>query len=115
MARVTNLYDDIDGSPNAVERRFSIGDQDYVIDLNDKNFHDFLLLFNRYLTKARKVNGRKERKNYAPVVDKQDRSKIRAWAIAHNRYVPSRGRFPADVVRDYYADMRNERREYVLG
>ena len=112
MARTSVLTDDLDGSHGAVERKYSIGGTDYEIDLTDSNYTQFLKDFEKYRSRSR-VSGKK-RENLAPVIHSGDRPKIRAWAIANGRHVASRGRFPNDLVRDYYATIAKEQRELVL-
>jgi hypothetical protein len=112
MARTSILTDDLDGSQGATERKFSIGGTDYEIDLTDQNYSQFLKELDKYRSRARVA--KKKRDNQAPVIDPGDRPKIRAWAIANGRYVASRGRFPNDIVRDYYATMAREKLDLVL-
>jgi hypothetical protein len=102
MVQATTLIDDVDGTPDAKQRFFSIGGTDYAIDLSDENFRRLLRSIEPWRTRARVA--RKTRKNPTPVLSPEDRAKIRKWAEANNRYVAPRGRFPGDVVRDYYSE-----------
>jgi hypothetical protein len=113
MARSNVITDDLDGSSGASERRFSVNGTEYEIDLTDENFKVFLSDLSPWIDHSRLA--RVKRENQAPVVHPGDRSKIRAWAITNGRIVASRGRFPNDVVRDYYATMKKTPIEITLG
>lgn len=101
MARTTTVTDDLDGSPGAEVRTFSIGTHDYLIDLTDENWRRFLSAVEPFREVARLKD---TRKNKAPIMDPQDRAKIRAWAADQGIILKPRGRFPNDVVRKYYAE-----------
>ena len=111
MSRQVTLMDDLDGSSGAEERRFGIGTTQYAIDLTEDNWAAFLRDIEKYRTHARVTTDRRE--VVVPVRSAEDRARIRAWAVANNRYIPTRGRFPNDVVRDYYATMAREPAEFI--
>ena len=102
MAKETVLIDDTDGSPGAVERRFSIGGIEYSIDLIDANWQFFLEQIDVW---RRLAKVRTRRQNKAPVISPEDRTKIRAWAKDHGYELADRGRFPNRVVEDYYNNL----------
>jgi len=111
MARTTVLTDDIDGSPHAKEREFSIGELHYSIDLTDENYIALLELLRPYRDAA-KIRAR--RKNLAPVVRASDRAKIREWAQANGYALAERGRFPNSVVKAYYAATEPEATIHII-
>lgn len=100
MAKTTTLVDDVDGSNGAVERLFSIGGTEYAIDLNEANYAKLLKAIEPWRSRARIAKQR--RNNPAPVLSADDRQKIREWAAATGRHLAPRGRFPTDLVREYY-------------
>jgi hypothetical protein len=112
MARSLTIHDDLNGQPGAQPRKFSLGEVDYEIDLTEANYDELIKLLEPYRSRSRVVT--EKRRNLAPVVNPGDQDKIRAWAIANGRRVSSRGRFPNDVVRDYYATVKTGEVEYIL-
>lgn len=113
MAKKITVNDDINNQPGAKERRFSIDGVDYEIDLTNENYKRFLSIFHPYIKVARVA--KQKRRNAAPVISPEDRASIRAWAIANGRQISNRGRFPNDVVRDYYANQKVNPAHYVVG
>jgi hypothetical protein len=114
VARTLTLTDDLDGTAGASERKYSISGIEYEIDLTDANFAALLQILEPYRTHSRVA--KTKRQNQAPVISPEDRDKIRAWAIANGRQIASRGRFPNDIVRDYYATVAKQgtQAEYIL-
>jgi hypothetical protein len=99
MAQVISLVDDMDGT-EAQTRYFSVGDARYAIELSDDNYKLFLEAIEPWRSIARV--GQTTRQNNAPVLSREDRVKIRAWAIANGHSIADRGRFPNYIVQAFY-------------
>lgn len=106
--QVTTLVDDLTGQEIADGKgeslTFAINGVEYSIDLNAKNakkFHDTMAL---YIDHGTRVSGRR-RSGAGRVASGRDYDpkSVRAWAAANNVDVPSRGRIPVDVVKQYRA------------
>jgi hypothetical protein len=100
---VTTLTDDTDGTPNAKERRFSIGGIEYSIDLTDENWSLFLDAVEPWRAAAAPA-AKLRRKTHAPLT-KDERIKIRLWAQANGIPLKERGRFPDKIVQRYFRDV----------
>lgn len=103
MARTVSFTDDMDGTPNAKERRFTIGDAHYVIDLNDENWAAMLAAIEPWRSLARV-----ERKNGAFQLSDEDRKNIRIWAALNGTPLKDRGRFPHSVVQAYFDSLEED-------
>jgi hypothetical protein len=103
MVKATTLIDDVDGSADAKTRLFSIGGCEYEIDLSNDNYARLLKAIDPWRSRARVA--RRKRHNPTPVLTPEDRVKIREWADAKGRYLAPRGRFPSELVREYYSLM----------
>lgn len=93
--------DDTDGSVGALERTFSIGGVEYAIDLTNENFQRMLDAIEPFRSVARPA--RRTRRKAHPTLTPEDRRNIRVWAELHGRKLADRGRFPNDVVADYFS------------
>jgi hypothetical protein len=113
---VTELVDDIDGSPiddgagESIE--FSVSGVDYVIDLKTKNANEFHRKLDYYIDHATRTGGRKRKT--APVsvaapaspATKRDPAQTRAirqWAADEGYEINDRGRIPAEIEEAYNA------------
>lgn len=103
MTKTTKVtvIDDLDGTEGAKERTYSLGGTNYVIDLTDKNYAEFLEKFEPYrrVSQVSKIS----RKTNARVISAQDRLLIREYAQEVNYPLADRGRFPNDLINRYYA------------
>jgi hypothetical protein len=106
MARATTLVDDMDGTPGAQERKFTIGGTSYSIDLTDQNYQKLLEAIEPFRSNA-KV--RRARKNRAPVLTPEDRAAIRVWAAENGKALAPRGRFPNVLVNEYYRSLEQDK------
>lgn len=96
MARTVSLTDDLDGTPGAKERTYSIGGTEYEVDLTDANWAEFLSKM-EYVRSVSRVKRQGEFK-----LGPEDRVKIRTWADEHGLNIKPRGRFPHSVIQAYF-------------
>lgn len=96
MARYVSLIDDLDGISGATERKFSIGEISYLIDLTDDNYAEFLAAIEPWRSVARV-----ERKGNFKLTN-AERNKIRKWAQENGFEIKERGRFPHAVIQAYF-------------
>ena len=106
MARVEMITDDLDGSPGAVEVRFSLEDRRYTIDLSEANRAKLEAALAPFIDKARSDSvGRSIRARPAGASSSEEtpeqREAIRRWAKANGFQVGDRGRI-SDTVRSAY-------------
>ncbi|WP_160665201.1 histone-like nucleoid-structuring protein Lsr2 [Pseudarthrobacter sp. ATCC 49987] len=106
MAKETKIIirDDIDGSEDAKSYKFGWGDDQYEIDLSDKNAKKLTDFLNEYINVAAKVTARLPRSSgssSAPKSNKEYLAKVRAWAADNGIEVSSRGRVAQSVVDAY--------------
>lgn len=106
MARevFTQITDDIDGSKDATEVRFSFDGVDYSIDLNKKNRAALEKTLKPYIDAATKVPRRSSSRNRAVgKATRRDLGAIRAWAQQQGIQVSDRGRVSQSVIDQYEA------------
>lgn len=96
------LIDDIDGSPAQETVYFSVGRQQYELDLSEDHLREFNASMERWVDPARKVTGRRSTKGSASSTP-NDALLIRAWAKENDIELSERGRIPANVREAYYA------------
>ncbi|MET0147146.1 MAG: Lsr2 family protein [Ilumatobacteraceae bacterium] len=112
MARevIERLIDDLDGGDAAETVTFGLDGVTYEIDVNKKNAAALRKSLARYVKAARRSSSapaRSARRKAAPSPNgskpKRDYDivQLREWAGANNVAVPSRGRIPQAVVRQY--------------
>lgn len=95
------LHDDLGRKPATQTVQFALDENQYEIDLSDANAAALREVLNRYLTHGRRVGGR--RTTQAAASDKDERTRIRAWARSEGLNVSKRGRISRSVV-DLYQD-----------
>ena len=102
------LTDDIDGSPDARTVRFGYQDQQFEIDLTDKNEAAFLASLRPFIAAARIDQGRRRprrlaRKGRSGSSLTVDGAAVRAWADMQGIDVAKRGRIRLEVLEKYAA------------
>jgi hypothetical protein len=93
------LEDDVDGSKADEAIEFGIDGTIYAIDLSDANAKKLRGALDGYISKARKLSGRRStsRKASSAVGLKA----VRAWAVSNGIELSSRGRVSASVLEQY--------------
>jgi Lsr2 len=93
------LEDDVDGGKASETITFAIDGTQYEIDLNDQNAKKLRDALYGYVSKARKVSGKRasSRKTSSGV----DLRAVRAWAASNGIELSSRGRVPGSVLEQY--------------
>lgn len=96
------LIDDVDGSTPADQTvRFSLDGVNYEIDLSNENADALRNAFEPFVSKARRLSGRRTRSaSNRPSVSY---SLVREWAGENNITVSPRGRIPQKVIDAYNA------------
>jgi hypothetical protein len=98
---VVLLEDDVDGTRADETIEFGIDGTTYAIDLNDQNAKKLRGALDGYVSKARKVSGKRSTSRTAG--SKVDSKAVRAWADANGIELSKRGRIPQDVVSQFRA------------
>ena len=99
------LEDDLDGGEAAETIEFALDGVQYQIDLNEQNAEQLRGALDKFVDKARRVGGRRSTRKPStnalatPVFAEVDNATVRAWAQSNGITVSSRGRIPADVIR----------------
>jgi hypothetical protein len=95
------LEDDLDGTKADETIEFGIDGTSYAIDLSDANAKKLRGALDGYVSKARKVSGKRSssRKASSPV----DTKAIRVWAASNGIELSTRGRVPTSVVEQFRA------------
>lgn len=97
------LIDDIDGSTAQETVVFGVGRQQYEIDLNSEHLAEFTADMERWVKHARRVSSRRgARTVHSPASN--DAALIRTWAADRGIKLSSRGRIPAAIRDQYYAE-----------
>jgi hypothetical protein len=105
---ITQITDDIDGTKNAETVAFSLGGDQYTIDLSSKNRAKLQAALKPYIEAGTKVSKRTNR-NGASVravrtrSSSPDQAAVRAWAVDHGMEVSARGRLSKAVMDAYHA------------
>lgn len=109
---VTELVDDIDGSPAVGTVRFGVDNTAYEIDLSEENAAELRAALAGYVESARPVGRfnagtvgvRQQGSRPARADEGSERSeKVRAWAREQGIDVRDRGRIPRGVLAAYRA------------
>jgi hypothetical protein len=105
---ITQITDDIDGSPDAETVSFGFQGSSYTIDLSAKNMDKLTKALAPFIEHATRnlgtASGRKANtKTGATPGRRYDLAQLREWAGKNKIEVPSRGRIPAAVVDRYLA------------
>jgi hypothetical protein len=98
---VVLLEDDVDGTRADETIEFAIDGTTYAIDLNDQNAKKLRSALDGYISKARKVSGRRSTSRKAS--SGLDLKAVRAWAASNGIELSRRGRVPASVLEQYRA------------
>lgn len=100
---VTVLTDDVDGGEATETIAFALDGSNYEIDLSGKNADKLRKALKPWIDAARKVRGASRRTSGRRIGNGSslDTKSIREWAAASGVKVSSRGRIPADVVKQY--------------
>jgi nucleoid-associated protein Lsr2 len=93
------LEDDVDGSKADETIEFGIDGTTYAIDLSDSNANRLRGALDGYISKARKVSGKRSPSRMASTA--VDLKAVRAWAASNGIELSSRGRVPASVLQQY--------------
>lgn len=102
---ITIVRDDIDGSEDAKSYKFGWGNDQYEIDLSEKNAKELQHFLAKYIDAAAKVTARLPRSSgsSAPKSNKEELQKIRQWAKDNGYEVSERGRVAQSVQDAYHA------------
>jgi hypothetical protein len=106
-ATVEVLVDDLDGSPASETVRLGWSGDWRELDLSKRNHAVLARALDRFWNAGRPISGTGKavrRRTTTPSRSKKpsrDPKVIRAWATEHGIAVPSRGRIPADVERQF--------------
>lgn len=103
---ITELIDDIDGTPNARTVSFGLEGVEYEIELGDENREALREALRPYTEKARRVElasakPRRRGGSGSSTARKEELQAIRSWARANGHEVSDRGRIPAAIVEAY--------------
>ena len=95
------LEDDVDGSKADETIEFGIDGTTYAIDLSGSNAKKLRGALDSYISKARKVSGRRSTNRKAS--SGVDLRAVRAWAASNGVELANRGRVPASVLEQFRA------------
>ena len=95
------LEDDLDGTKADETVEFGIDGAAYSIDLSDSNAKKLRSALDAYVSKARKVSGRRSTSRKASSA--VDNHAVRVWAASNGIELSKRGRIPQDVVSQFRA------------
>lgn len=103
---IQRITDDLDGSPDAHEVKFSLDGQHWTIDLAPRNEANLRSLLQPYIDAARPVtatNGRRgtRREGASRGANRERNRAVREWALANGVELPARGRI-AQAYLDAY-------------
>jgi hypothetical protein len=97
------LEDDLDGSKASETVTFGIDGTQYEIDLNEQNAQKLRGDLDGYISKARKVGGRRSGRRSTDGRGNVDLRAVRAWASSNGIELATRGRIPGVVIDQYRA------------
>ena len=103
--QVTELIDDIDGTPADTSVNFSVGGIPYVIDLSEANLREFQAALAPYIQHGRRAAARKPR-SAAGRAKRQNAAVSRAGGIEKGYLKSARGRLGQTVIDAYEAAHR---------
>ena len=98
---VVLLEDDLDGTKADETVEFGIDGAVYTIDLSDSNAKKLRGALDGYVSKARKVSGKRSSRKSS--TDGVDLKAVRAWAASNGVQLSSRGRVASSVLEQYRA------------
>ena len=93
------LEDDLDGTKADQTVEFGLDGAAYAIDLSDDNTKMLRGALEGYVSKARKVSGKRSTNRKASSA--VDLKAVHAWAASNGIELSSRGRLPASVLQQY--------------
>jgi len=96
------LEDDLDGTKADETIEFGIDGATYTIDLSDQNAQKLRGALDGYISKARKVGGRRSGRRSSTSAS-VDLKAVRAWAASNGIEVSGRGRVSQHVLEQYRA------------
>jgi hypothetical protein len=99
---VVLLEDDVDGGRADETIQFGLDGAAYEIDLTTANAKKLRDALDGYVSKARKVGGRRSGRKSA-AYDSVDLKAVRAWAASNGIEVSGRGRVSQSVLEQYRA------------
>lgn len=94
---MTTVRDDLDDSPDAVPRYFSLGTNAYRIDLTDENWATLLDVMHPYVAAAQPSRVRVP----TPPEQADYRRRVREWALDNDLDVGQRGRIASHIIEAY--------------
>ena len=102
------LLDDIDGSEAVCTVRFGLDGQEYECDLNADHSAALRTALSPFITAARTVKVKKDKKRSAPATAGNgstpvSREVLAQWARDHGYDLKERGRIPTRIQREYEA------------
>jgi hypothetical protein len=112
---ITQVTDDIDGTKNAEPVTFSLGNDEYTIDLGSRNRAKLQAALKPYISAATKVSKRSGRNGTSPrgrgprssnrssSSNGTDLGAVRSWASENGYEVSTRGRISKAVMDAYLA------------
>src|SRR5512144_1742477 len=103
---ITELFDDLDGSPGVETVRFGYAGREYEIDLNEEHAAALDEALAPYVEHARRADGVKPRRGRGVEGERRSPEELRAirqWAWGQGLQVSDRGRIAADIVAKYDA------------
>ena len=95
------LEDDVDGGEADETIEFALDGSTYNIDLSDSNAKKLRGALDGYISKARKVSGKRSRGRKVPTG--VDLKAVRAWAKSNGVEISERGRVSQNVLEQYQA------------
>ncbi|MGL5406722.1 MAG: histone-like nucleoid-structuring protein Lsr2 [Propionibacteriaceae bacterium] len=105
MAQRVNvmLIDDVDGSPADETVSFALDGVQYEMDLTKENAEILRVSFGEWVSKARRVGGRKNSGKAVRFAARDNNEEIRTWARDNGHDVKERGRIPLSLIQAYDA------------
>ena len=102
VVRISDLSGE-DLGEGGVSVNFSVGSDNYMIDLSDKEAEKFFDALKKYTDVATKTAGRGVRKSggASSTRGNPQTKAIKEWALANGIDVPQRGRIPRSIIEQY--------------
>ncbi len=102
---ITIVRDDLDGSEGAKSYSFGWKNDQYEIDLSEKNAKELEDFLSKYIAVAAKATARVLRERGASSANKSSNkeylAKVRSWAAENGVQISARGRIAQSVIDDY--------------
>lgn len=100
---ITKLIDDLDGSEAHETVKFGLDGKTYEIDLSSKNAGKLRGALAAYTNHATRVTNATTRQVAAAAAEKEERGRIREWALSKGYDVGVRGRIKQEIIDAYHA------------